>query len=207
MDDVTKVIADVRIVPVVVLADAAAADPLIAALKDGGLPIAEITFRTDAAEEAIRAAAADADMLVGAGTVLRPEQVDRAVTAGARFVVTPGFSPRVIRACRAHGVPVFPGVATATEIQMALDEGLDVLKFFPAEPAGGVKVLTALSAPYSMVRFIPTGGIGAANAAAYLNNDAVLAVGGSWMVSRDLVAAKNWPEVSRLAAEAVALAR
>lgn len=196
-----------RVIPVIVIDDAAHAQPLAEALKAGGLPCAEVTFRTPAAEAALRAMARDPDILVGAGTVLREEQVHRAIDAGARFIVTPGFSERVVRACQRAQVPVFPGVATATEVQMALDAGLDVVKFFPAEAAGGLSTLKALSAPFPMVRFIPTGGVSAGNLGAYLAHPAVAAVGGSWMATAGLIAAGKFPEITRLAAGAVSIAR
>jgi 2-dehydro-3-deoxyphosphogluconate aldolase/(4S)-4-hydroxy-2-oxoglutarate aldolase len=198
-------IAELRIVPVAVVEDADRAAPLGAALVAGGLPCIEVTFRTAAAEQAVREAARNPDLLVGAGTVVRPEQVDLALAAGARFVVTPGFSPAVVRACQDAGVPVVPGVSTATEIQLALDAGLEVVKFFPAETSGGVPALKALSAPYSMMRFIPTGGISAANLRDYLALPSVVAAGGSWMVAPALVAAGRYDEIRRLTADAVTL--
>jgi 2-dehydro-3-deoxyphosphogluconate aldolase / (4S)-4-hydroxy-2-oxoglutarate aldolase len=206
-DDVTAAIASARLVPVIVLDDAARASSVATALVAGGLPIAEVTLRTPAAEDAIRTIAKDSDMVLGAGTVTRPEQVARAMDAGARFIVTPGFSRGVVRACKDRGIPVFPGVATATEIQMALDEGLEIVKFFPAETAGGVAALKALSAPYSMMRFIPTGGVTAKNLPDYLALPSVLAVGGSWMVAPALIAAGNLDQVRRLTAEAVGIVR
>ncbi|MFV2113214.1 bifunctional 4-hydroxy-2-oxoglutarate aldolase/2-dehydro-3-deoxy-phosphogluconate aldolase [Micromonospora sp. LOL_025] len=196
-----------RILPVVVLDDARDGAPLADALVRGGLRCAEVTFRTDAAAEAIRVMSERPDLLVGAGTVLTPAQVDRAVEAGARFVVTPGFSPAVVRRCQELGVPVFPGVATGTEIQMALDAGLDTVKFFPAEQLGGVGMIKALAAPYRSVRFIPTGGVNTANLADYLALPAVLAVGGTWMVAPDLIAAGRWDEVTARTAAAVEAAR
>jgi 2-dehydro-3-deoxyphosphogluconate aldolase/(4S)-4-hydroxy-2-oxoglutarate aldolase len=200
-------LAEVRLVPVVVLDRAEDAWPLGQALKAGGLPCAEVTFRTAAAEDAIRAIAKDPDIVLGAGTVLTPDQVDRALDAGARYIVTPGFSLGVVRRCQERGVPVFPGVATPTEIQMALEAGLDTVKFFPAESLGGVKALKAISAPFGGVRFVPTGGITAANLADYLALKSVVAVGGSWMVAADLVKAGNFDEVARLSDEAVAIVR
>ncbi|MEU2664391.1 bifunctional 4-hydroxy-2-oxoglutarate aldolase/2-dehydro-3-deoxy-phosphogluconate aldolase [Micromonospora sp. NPDC007220] len=196
-----------RILPVVVLDAARDAAPLAEALVRGGLPCAEVTFRTDAAAESIRVMSERGDLLVGAGTVLTPAQVDRAVEAGARFVVTPGFSPAVVRRCQEAGVPVFPGVATGTEIQMALDAGLDTVKFFPAEQLGGVAMIKALAAPYRSVRFVPTGGVNTANLADYLALPAVLAVGGTWMVAPDLIAAGRWDEVAARTAAAVEAAR
>ena len=166
-----------RIVPVVVLADSAGAEPLAGALVAGGLHCVEVTFRTDAAADVIRAMTVRPELVVGAGTVLTAEQAEQAVTAGARFVVSPGFGPAVVRRCQELGVPVFPGIATATEIQMALDAGLDTVKFFPAEQLGGVGMVKALSAPFRTVRFIPTGGVDTGNLADYLAVASVLAVG------------------------------
>jgi 2-dehydro-3-deoxyphosphogluconate aldolase / (4S)-4-hydroxy-2-oxoglutarate aldolase len=206
MGPVLEVIAASRLVPVIVLEDEAAAPALAEALVAGGLRCAEVTFRTPAAQAALKAMAADERLVVGAGTVVTADQVDQAVSAGARFVVSPGLSTAVVRRCRALGVPVFPGVATATEVIAALDEGLDVLKFFPAEPLGGLTMLSALAAPFPAVRFIPTGGISAAQLQAYLSHRSVLAVGGSWMVASKLLAAGDWAQVTALTAEAVALA-
>jgi 2-dehydro-3-deoxyphosphogluconate aldolase / (4S)-4-hydroxy-2-oxoglutarate aldolase len=198
------IIAARRLLPVVVLTDPAAGAPLARALLDGGLRCAEVTFRTQAAADAIRVMSGEPDLLVGAGTVLTAEQVDRAVEAGARFVVSPGFGPAVVHRCQQLGVPVFPGVATATEIQMALDAGLSTVKFFPAEQLGGAAMVKALAAPFRAARFIPTGGVTTANLATYLAVDAVVAVGGTWMVAPDLLAAGNWAEVTRRTAAAVA---
>jgi 2-dehydro-3-deoxyphosphogluconate aldolase/(4S)-4-hydroxy-2-oxoglutarate aldolase len=191
--------------PVIVIDRAEDAWPLAQALKAGGLPCAEVTFRTPAAEAAIRAIAKDTDICLGAGTILQPDQVDRALAAGAAYIVTPGFHAKVVRRCRELGVPVFPGVATPTEIQMALDEGIEVVKFFPAENLGGIKTLKAIGAPYSMVRFIPTGGIDLAKLPEYLAYRPVIAVGGSFMVAPELLKTGNWNEVTRLSAQAVAL--
>ena len=196
-----------RIVPVVVLADSAGAEPLAGALVAGGLHCVEVTFRTDAAADVIRAMAVRPELVVGAGTVLTAEQAEQAVVAGARFVVSPGFGPAVVRRCQELGVPVFPGIATATEIQMALDAGLDTVKFFPAEQLGGVGMVKALSAPFRTVRFIPTGGIDTGNLADYLAVASVLAVGGTWMVAPDLLAAGDWAEVTRRCVAAVAAVR
>ena len=195
-----------RVVPVVVLDDLETAVPVASALADGGLPVAEITFRTAAAAAAIGRIAAETDALVGAGTVVRPEQVDEAVDAGARFVVTPGLSVRVIERCRELEVPVIPGVATATEVIAAVHQGLDLLKLFPAEAAGGTTLLRALRGPFPDVRFVPTGGISAANAAAYLALPSVAAVGGSWMVTPELIAARDFARITHLAREAVSIA-
>lgn len=205
-DDIESRIGATGIVPVVVLDDATAAPPLAEALVAGGLPVAEVTFRTAAARDAIAAMATDPRMLVGAGTVLTTEQVDVAVEAGARFVVSPGFSESVVRHCLERGIPVFPGVATAGEVQRAFEAGLRIVKFFPAEAMGGLAALKAIGAPYAMMRFIPTGGIGPDTATGYLRHPAVVAVGGSWMVARPLMAEGRYDEITRLSAEAVAAA-
>lgn len=198
-----EVIGAARILPVVVLEDAASAGALADALTAGGLRSVEVTFRTDAALDTIRTMSENPELLVGAGTVLTPDQAEKAVEAGARFVVSPGFGPAVVRRCQELGVPVFPGVATATEIQMALDAGLRTVKFFPAEQLGGVAMIKALAAPFRSVRFIPTGGVNTGNLPDYLAHPAVLAVGGTWMVAPALLAAGNWAEVTRLARAAV----
>lgn len=194
-----------RVLPVVVLDDAAAARSLSAALVEGGLPAAEVTFRTAAAERAL-ATMAEQRLFVGAGTVLTAGQVDRAVAAGARFVVSPGFSRPVVERALELGVAVVPGVATATEIMAALDAGLSTLKFFPAEHCGGVAAIRALAAPFPQVRFVPTGGITAAHLPQYLAEPAVAAVGGTWMVAPDLIARGRFDEVTRRCADAVAVA-
>ena len=204
--DVLRAVLGGRVVPVVVLEELETAVPVALALQAGGLPVAEVTFRTAVAVDAINRIAGDTDVLVGAGTVVRPEQVDEAVAAGARFIVTPGLSLRVIERCRELDVLVIPGVATATEVIAALDQGLDVLKLFPAEAAGGIALLRALRGPFPDVRFVPTGGISAANAASYLALPSVAAVGGSWMVAPELVAARDYAAVTRLARAAATLA-
>ncbi len=206
MTEVLEAIAAARLLPVVVIDDAQAAPPLAAALQRGGVRCAEITLRTPAAEAAVRAMAQDPRMMVGAGTVLSAAQAARVIDAGARYIVTPGLSLEVVRHCQARSVPVFPGVATATELLAALDAGIDTVKFFPAEPLGGVAMLKALTAPFGMMRFIPTGGITAANLAGYLRHPAVTAVGGSWMVAAGLINAGEFDEITRLTAEAVAIA-
>ncbi|WP_433206973.1 bifunctional 4-hydroxy-2-oxoglutarate aldolase/2-dehydro-3-deoxy-phosphogluconate aldolase [Dactylosporangium sp. CS-047395] len=193
---VSEVIAAKKIVPVVVLDDAGAAADLADALLAGGLGLAEVTFRTAAAADAITAMATRPGMLVGAGTVLTAAQVDRAVDAGARFVVSPGFSPAVVARCQTRGVPVFPGVASPTEIMQALDAGLDTVKFFPAEQLGGVPMVKALAAPFRSVKFVPTGGVNTGNLADYLAIPSVVAVGGTWMVAPDLLAARDWDAVT-----------
>lgn len=203
---VVELLAAARLIPVITLQDAADAAPLAEALKAGGLPCAEITLRTDAAGEAIRIMSQDPGMLVGAGTVLSPEQARRAIGAGARFVVTPGFSGSVVRACQEHSIPVIPGAVTATEIMAALDDGIGVVKFFPAATMGGPAALRALAGPFPMVRFIPTGGVTAGNMAGYLRLSCVVAVGGSWVAAPELLASGNYAEVTRRAKEAVSLA-
>lgn len=207
MNATLDLLAGHRLVPVVVLDDAARADGLAAALVDGGLPVAEVTLRTPAAEEAIRIMAARGDVLVGAGTVLTAEQVDRAVAAGASYVVSPGLSRAVVERCAALGVAALPGAVTATEVQAALELGCRTVKFFPAGTSGGARAVAALAAPFGGVRFVPTGGIGPANLAEYLDLPAVGAVGGSWMVPRGAIAAGEFATVTRLVAEAVGLVR
>ncbi|MGH2926649.1 MAG: bifunctional 4-hydroxy-2-oxoglutarate aldolase/2-dehydro-3-deoxy-phosphogluconate aldolase [Solirubrobacteraceae bacterium] len=202
--DVLAAVLERRLVPVVVLQDAAAAPPLADALVAGGLPVAEVTFRTPAAEAALRALASRTDVLAGAGTVLTPDQVDRAADAGARFVVSPGVSAAVVQRGQELGLAVLPGVATASEVMKALDLGIDVVKFFPAETSGGPAAVKALAAPFPGLRFVPTGGIGAAQLPGYLGIPAVAAVGGSWMVAPSLVAAHDFDEITRRTAAAVA---
>lgn len=192
------------VIPVVAIEDAKDAAALGSALIAGGLPCAEITFRTTAAQESIRTLAAQfPDMLVGAGTVLTVEQARQAVDAGARFLVTPGFDEAVVAWSLDMDVPIFPGVATPTEINMALQYGLNVLKFFPAQALGGVSTLKAIAAPYGGVRFIPTGGINPQNLRDYLALPAVVACGGSWLVKKSLIAAGEFDTITRLAAEAI----
>ncbi|MGY1823175.1 bifunctional 4-hydroxy-2-oxoglutarate aldolase/2-dehydro-3-deoxy-phosphogluconate aldolase [Geodermatophilus sp. SYSU D00079] len=204
-EEVLAALGRARLVPVVVLDEAADAAPLAGALVDGGLPVAEVTFRTPAAADALRVMAERGDVLLGAGTVLTPAQVDQAVAAGASYVVSPGLGRAVVERCAEHGVLALPGAVTATEVQAALELGLTAVKFFPAGTSGGPAAIRALAAPFGGVRFVPTGGIGPADVADYLAVDAVLAVGGSWMVPRDRVAAGDVATVRRLTAEAVAL--
>lgn len=194
------------LIPVVVADDSESADALAEALVAGGLPVAEVTFRTAAARDVIEAMAARGDVLVGAGTVLSPDQVDMAVDAGAAFIVSPGLSRAVVERALERGVLPLPGVATATEIQAAIELGLGVVKFFPAEASGGVGAIKALAAPFTDLSFVPTGGVGPANLADYLALPSVAAVGGSWMVPRDLLRERDVPRLSALVAEAVALA-
>lgn len=198
----------IGIVPVVVLDDAKDAFPLAEALCKGGLPCAEVTFRTAAAEESIRIMAkAFPDMLVGAGTVLTIEQADRAIDAGAKFVVSPGFNPKVTEHVLKRGVPMTPGVCTPTEIEAAMQFGLDVLKFFPAEPSGGLNMIKALAAPYVGLSFMPTGGIDAKNVRDYLKYDRIVACGGSWMVKSDLVRDGKFDEIEKLVRDAADIVR
>lgn len=197
-----------RVLPVIVIDDPADAVPLATALAAGGLPAAEITFRTAGAAEAIRRIAGERpEMLVGAGTVLTPEQAKAARDAGAAFVVAPGFGPRVVDWCLEHGMPVFPGVCTPTEVEAALAQGLRTLKFFPAEPMGGVKFLKAIAAPYHMVEWMPTGGIGERNLGDYLAFARVVACGGSWMAPTDWIATKQFDRVRTTTEAAVRAAR
>ncbi|UNO42375.1 bifunctional 4-hydroxy-2-oxoglutarate aldolase/2-dehydro-3-deoxy-phosphogluconate aldolase [Streptomyces sp. MST-110588] len=195
------------VVPVVVLEDPADAVPLARALLAGGLPAIEVTLRTGGALEAIRAVAEQVpEAVVGAGTVLTPVQVTAAVTAGARFLVSPGCSPRLLDAFQASGVPFLPGVSTASEVVTLLEEGVTELKFFPAEAAGGTAYLKSLAGPLPRARFCPTGGITAASAPSYLRLPNVGCVGGTWMLPADALRAKDWGRVTRLAREAAALA-
>lgn len=194
-----------QIIPVAVIDDAANALELGQALVDGGIPIVEITFRTPCAAEAIEAIATRGDVLVGAGTVTTPEQVDTAVVAGATFVVSPGLSKAVLERCRHHGVIAIPGAVTSTEIMALLELGITTVKFFPAEAAGGISSLRALSAPFPDVRFIPTGGVNPSNASSYLELPNVVAVGGSWMLPRDCVRMADFEEIRRLVRESTGI--
>lgn len=191
------------VLPVLTVERAEDAAPLARALRAGGLVAAEVTFRTPSAAEVMRIMA-DEGLLVGAGTVLRAEQVELAVGSGAQFVVSPGWSDKVFEASREQEVPHVPGVATASEIQAALEHGVDVVKFFPAEAMGGIGIIRALAAPFGDVRFVPTGGISEETAPGYLEHPAILAVGGSWMVPVALVRDRNWVEITRLSAATVA---
>ncbi len=208
MEDTLRALGEVGLVPVIKIDRAADAVPLARALIGGGLPVAEITFRTAAAAESIRRIAGELpEMILGAGTVLTTHQAAQAVDAGARYIVSPGFDPQVVDWCVTQGVPITPGVVTPSEVIMALGKGLSVLKFFPAEESGGVRMLTALAGPFGDVRFIPTGGITAASLPAYLQLPNVVAVGGSWMVTAALIAAGQFGEIERLAAEARRIVR
>ena len=206
MSTVTEKISTLGVVPVVVLEDAKDAAPLAKALVEGGLPCAEVTFRTDAAEESIKIMTSEyPDMFVGAGTVLTIEQVDRAVAAGAKFIVSPGFDPEIVDYCLSKEIPVFPGCITPSEVAQAVKRGLKVVKFFPAEQFGGVATIKAMAAPYVGLKFMPTGGVSAKNLESYLSCDKIVACGGSWMVKGDLVNAGIFDEIKAMTEEAVKL--
>ncbi|MBQ2115474.1 MAG: bifunctional 4-hydroxy-2-oxoglutarate aldolase/2-dehydro-3-deoxy-phosphogluconate aldolase [Lachnospiraceae bacterium] len=203
MNEVLEQFKKIGIIPVVVLDDAKDAEPLGRALMEGGLPCAEVTFRTAAAEEAIRIMSEKfPDMLVGAGTVLTTEQVDRAVAAGAKFIVSPGINPKVVDYCVKKNIPITPGTCNPSNVETALEFGLDVVKFFPAEAAGGLNYIKAIAAPYTGVQFMPTGGINAENVKDYLKYDRIIACGGSWMVKGDLIKNGNFDKIKELTAEA-----
>ena len=207
MSTVAEKFAGYGVVPVVVLDDAKDAAPLAKALVEGGLPCAEVTFRTAAAEESIKIMTSEyPDMFVGAGTVLTIDQVDRAVAAGAKFIVSPGFDPEIVDYCISKDIPGFPGCITPSEVAQAVKRGLKVVKFFPAEQFGGVATIKAMAAPYVGLKFMPTGGISAKNLENYLSCDKIVACGGSWMVKGDLVKAGKFDEIKALTAEAVKLA-
>jgi 2-dehydro-3-deoxyphosphogluconate aldolase/(4S)-4-hydroxy-2-oxoglutarate aldolase len=204
MDEILKKIGELRLVPVVKIEDSRNALPLGQALRDGNLPIAEITYRTDAAEEAIRILTAELpEILVGAGTVLTIDQVKSAVGAGARFVVAPGFNPKVVDYCLEHNITIIPGVNNPSQIERALESRIEVVKFFPAEASGGIPFLKAVAAPYSGIQFLPTGGINLQNMMSYLSFSRVIACGGSWMVKSDLISAGKFQDIKRLSREAV----
>lgn len=208
MKAMEQILEEYGVVPVVVLKKAEDAIPLADALYAGGLSCAEVTFRTEAAEESIKLMSEKyPDMLVGAGTVLTIEQVDRAVAAGAKFIVSPGFDPEIVDYCIKKSIPVFPGCVTPSEVAQAVKRGLKVIKFFPAEQAGGVAMIKAMGAPYGMVKFMPTGGISAKNLAEYLSCSNIVCCGGSWMVKGDLIAAGKFDEIIKLTKEAVELVK
>lgn len=208
MHPILEKISELKIVPVIVLNDVKDAKPLAKALIDGGLPCAEVTFRTDAAEESIRIMAEEyPDMLIGAGTVLTTDQVDRAIAAGAKFIVSPGLNPRIVKYCVERDILIIPGCSNASDIEQALENGLEVVKFFPAQQAGGLPMIKALAAPYVTVKFMPTGGINQNNINDYLSFKRVVACGGTWMVKNDLVEVGNFEEIMRLTREAVELVK
>ena len=208
METMTQKIAESLIVPVVVLEDAKDAKPLAKALVNGGLPCAEVTFRTAAAAESIKIMTTEyPDMLVGAGTVLTTAQVDLAVESGAKFIVSPGFDPEIVDYCLSKDIPVFPGCVTPSEVAQAVKRGLKVVKFFPAGQFGGVATIKALAAPYVGLKFMPTGGVNAKNLEEYLNCSSIIACGGSWMVKGDLIKAGEFDKIETMTKEAVTLAK
>ena len=196
------------VIPVVVLNDEKDALPLAKALCEGGLPCAEVTFRTEAAEESIRLMSSEySHMLIGAGTVLTKDQVDRAVAAGAKFIVSPGFDPEIVDYCLKKDIPIFPGYITPSEVALAVKRGLKVVKFFPAEQFGGVATIKAMAAPYKTLRFMPTGGVNAKNLRSYLEYDKIICCGGSWMVKGDLIKAGEFNKIREMTEEAVSLVK
>lgn len=202
--DMFKTIYELGIIPVVAIDDAEKAVPLAKALRDGGLPAAEITFRTAAAEESIRRIVAECpDVLVGAGTVLTKEQADRAVAAGAKFIVTPGFNPEMIAYIKSLGIPMMPGAATPGEMEQAMSMGLTNIKFFPAEANGGVAKLKALAGPYQAAKWMPTGGVNAKNLNDYLSFDRIIACGGTWLATGADIAENNWDGITKKCKEAI----
>ena len=203
MTKLDEQLADLKVIPVIAIKNADHAVPLAKTLMDNGMPCAEITFRTDAAEESIRRIReAFPDMLICAGTVLTPKQVDQAMNAGADFVVSPGFNPAVVKYCQEKGVTIVPGVNNPSLAEQAMEMGLRTLKFFPAEPSGGVGMLKAMSAVYP-VKFMPTGGVSLKNVDDYLSLPSVLACGGTWMVPGDLIDSENWEALGDLIKDAV----
>nr|WP_296194301.1 bifunctional 4-hydroxy-2-oxoglutarate aldolase/2-dehydro-3-deoxy-phosphogluconate aldolase [uncultured Anaerobutyricum sp.] len=204
MNEVLEKLGQYGIVPVVVLNDSKDAAPLADALCDGGLACAEVTFRTEAAADSIRIMTEKhPEMLVGAGTVLTTKQVDEAVNAGARFIVSPGLNPTVVKYCIEKNIPITPGVATPSEMEQAIELGLNLVKFFPAEPSGGLAMINAVAAPYTMLKFMPTGGINPNNVKDYLNSDKIFACGGSWMVKGNLINNGDFDKIKELTKEAV----
>ncbi len=204
MNEVLKTISRIGIVPVIAIEDAAKAVPLAKALVAGGLPAAEVTFRTDAAEEAMKAIVAEVpEMLVGAGTVTTHEQLDRALAAGAKFIVSPGFNPDTVKYGLSKGALMLPGTATGGEMEQAMALGLEAVKFFPAEDNGGVKKLKAFAGPYRKLMWMPTGGVNTKNLMDYLSFDQILACGGTWMVKKDLIAGERWDEITAICKDAV----
>lgn len=204
MNEILERVSNIGIIPVIAIEDAAKAVPLAKALVAGGLPAAEVTFRTAAAEEAMRAIVKEVpEMLVGAGTVLTPEQADRALAAGAKFIVTPGFNPEMVKYVLSKGGLIMPGTATPGEMEQAMSLGLTAVKFFPAEQNGGVATLKAVAGPYKNLKWMPTGGVNTKNLMDYLSFNQILACGGTWMVKKELIDAENWEEITRISREAV----
>ena len=204
MNDILKQLSLIGIVPVIKLDDPKDAAPLAKALIDGGLPCAEVTFRTAAAKESIAIISKEyPDMIVGAGTVLTTAQVDDAIEAGAKFIVSPGFNPEIVKYCQTKGVTMVPGINNPSGIEQALTLGLDVVKFFPAEQSGGIKMIKAMAAPYGSVKFMPTGGVNPANVCEYLANPKIICCGGSWMVAPELIASGDFDGIKNLVRGAV----
>ena len=204
MNEVLEKLGQYGIVPVVVLNDSKDAAPLADALCDGGLSCAEVTFRTETAADSIRIMTEKhPEMLVGAGTVLTTKQVDEAVEAGAKFIVSPGLNPAIVKYCIEKNIPITPGVATPSEMEQAIELGLNLVKFFPAEPSGGLAMINAVAAPYTMLKFMPTGGINPNNVKDYLNSDKIFACGGSWMVKGNLINNGDFDKIKELTKEAV----
>ena len=204
MNKTLQTVYEIGIIPVIAIEDAAKAVPLAKALVAGGLPAAEVTFRTAAAEEAIRAIAQEVpDMLVGAGTVLTPEQLDRALDAGSQFIVSPGFNPEMVKYGISKGALMLPGTATGGEMEQAMALGLEVVKFFPAEQNGGIAKIKALAGPYKNLRWMPTGGVTTKNMMDYLSFDQIVACGGTWMVKKELIDGEKWDEITAICKEAV----
>ena len=205
-EEVYKRFSEIRIIPVVVINDTKDALPLGKALMEGGLPAAEVTFRTEAAEESIRIMAENyPDMLVGAGTVITKDQVDRAVNAGAKFIVSPGFDSEIVQYCLDKDIPVCPGIQTPSELIQAVKMGLDHVKFFPAENAGGLDMINAVGAAFPNVKFMPTGGINTKNVVDYLKSDRIFCCGGSWMVKGDMIKSGDFGKIKTLVSEAAAI--
>ncbi len=206
MNSLLSRLSELRIIPVVIIEDEESAEPLAESLINGGLPCVEITFRTDAARNVLaRMRKAFPSLLMGAGTVLTTDQVDRAADAGAEFIVSPGINPKVVEYCLKKNIPITPGIATPTEVEMAIELGMEVVKFFPAEALGGIPYLQAISAPYPKMKFIPTGGINESNVVSYLTQRNVLACGGSWMVKKEHIKSGSFNEIEKLTRSAVSL--
>lgn len=204
MNDVLKKLSAIGIVPVIKIDDVEKAVPLAKALVAGGIPCAEVTFRTEQAEEAIKRMAKEVpEMIIGAGTVLTTEQADRAIAAGSKFLVSPGLNPKVVKHCIDKGYLITPGTSNPSDVEVAIELGLDVVKFFPAEAAGGIKMIKSMAAPYTKMKFMPTGGINADNLNSYLSFNKIICCGGSWMVKDDLIKAGEFDKITELCKEAV----
>ncbi len=204
MNKVVEELGKIGIVPVIALDDAKDAEPLAKALIEGGLPCAEVTFRTEAAEESIKIMSEKyPELIVGAGTVLTPEQADRAMAAGSKFIVSPGLNPKVVKHCLDKGYPIVPGTSNPSDVETAIELGLDTVKFFPAEAAGGLKMIKSMAAPYTKMHFMPTGGINADNLKSYLDFNKIVCCGGSWMVKKDMVTAGDFEGIKNLTKQAV----